>query len=376
MAEKVLMKGNEALAEAAIRAGCRFYAGYPITPQNEIPEYMSQRMFEVEGGHFVQAESEVAAINMVYGAGGAGIRAMTSSSSPGISLKQEGISYLVGSEIPALIVNIARGGPGLGGIQPAQSDYFQATKGGGHGDCRLLVLAPDSVQEMVDLTTLAFDRADHYRNPVMILGDAVLGQVMEPVLLPDYVDPSELPAKPWATTGTRGARKKNIINSLFLKPEVLEQHNYRLQAKYRRMVETEQRYATYRLDDATLVIVAYGSMARICRKAVDLARADGVLAGLLRPISLWPFPVRAFREEVPAAEQFLVVEMSTGQMIEDVRLALECRAPVQFYGRTGGVVPTPVEIADHIRELAGAMAGAAGRPPALTKRSPGGEGNE
>jgi len=353
MADKVLMKGNEAMAEAAVRAGCRFYAGYPITPQNEVPEYMSMRLFEVEGGHFVQAESEIAAINMLYGAGGCGARVMTSSSSPGISLKQEGISYLAGAEVPAVIANMARGGPGLGGIQPAQSDYYQATKGGGHGDYRLLVLAPESVQELVDLTAVAFDRADYYRNPVMILGDAILGQVMEPVILPEPIALDSLPAKDWATTGTRGERRKHIINSLYLKPHELERHNHRLQAKYRTMEQSEQRYATYRLEDAEIAIAAYGSTARICRRAIDLVRAEGIRAGMLRPISLWPFPVEAFRSEVCGVHRFLVVEMSHGQMVDDVRLALDCNVPVSFYGRSGGMVPSPVEIAEQLRLLAG-----------------------
>jgi 2-oxoglutarate ferredoxin oxidoreductase subunit alpha len=344
VADKVLMKGNEALAEAAIRAGCRFYAGYPITPQNEVPEYMSSHMFAA-GGQFIQAESEIAAINMLYGAGGAGIRVMTSSSSPGISLKQEGISYLAGAEVPAVIVNMARGGPGLGGIQPAQSDYFQATKGGGHGDYRLLVLAPESVQEMVDLVGLAFDRADRYRTPVMLLGDAIVGQIMEPVALPQPIDPATLPAKPWATTGTGGTRRKNIINSLYLNPDHLEQHNLRLQAKYAVMDAAERRWTSYQVEDAETVVVAYGSMARIARRAVDMARAAGVKVGIVRPISLWPFPVGGFAASaLPLAKRFLAVEMSYGQMVEDVRLAINCRLPVHFFGRAGGVVPTPDEV--------------------------------
>ncbi len=350
MGAKLLMKGNEALAEAAIRAGCRFYAGYPITPQNEIPEYMASHLFDA-GGQFVQAESEVAAINMVYGAGGAGARAMTSSSSPGISLKQEGISYLAGSQIPAVVVNMMRGGPGLGGIQAAQSDYFQATKGGGHGDYRLLVLAPESVQEGVDLMRLAFDRADYYRNPVLILGDAVIGQTMEPVELPEPVDAASLPAKPWATTGTQGKRKKNIVNSLYLKPDVLEQYNRQLQAKYDEMKTSEQRWASHRAEDAQLVLVAYGSTARICRRAVDLARQIGIPAGLFRPITLWPFPEKGFAKEIPSVKQLLVVEMSTGQMIEDVKLATSCRYPVHFYGRVGGIIPTPAEVLDEVKRI-------------------------
>jgi 2-oxoglutarate ferredoxin oxidoreductase subunit alpha len=351
MAERVLMKGNEAIAEAAVRAGCRFYAGYPITPQNEIPEYMSARLFEA-GGQFVQAESELAAINMVYGAGGAGVRAMTSSSSPGVSLKQEGLSYLAGAEVPAVVVNMMRCGPGLGGIQPAQSDYFQATRGGGHGDYHLLVLAGESVQEMAELTYTAFTKADEYRNPVLLLGDAILGQIMEPVVLPAALDPAEFPPKPWATTGTGGKRPKNIINSLDLRPESLERHNLKLKAKYDQMLAREQRHSEYRLEDAAIVLVAYGSTARICRRAVDLARREGIPAGLLRPISLWPFPARAFEGVLSRTRAFLAVEMSLGQMVDDVRLAVRFERPVFFYGRAGGVVPTPAEVLERVREIA------------------------
>jgi 2-oxoglutarate ferredoxin oxidoreductase subunit alpha len=365
MGDKVLMKGNEAIAEAAIRAGCRFYAGYPITPQNEIPEYMAARMFDA-GGQFVQAESEIAAINMVYGAGGAGVRAMTSSSSPGISLKQEGISYLAGAEVPAVVVNVVRCGPGLGGIQAAQSDYLQATKGGGHGDYHLLVLAGESVQEMVDLVRLAFDKADEYRNPVLLLGDAVLGQIMEPVELPEPLSPGELPEKPWATVGTGGQRQKNIINSLYLQPEQLEQHNLKLQRKWDKMRAAEQRHATHRLDDARIVVTAYGSSARICRRAVDLARAEGIAAGLLRPISLWPFPAKAYAETAAGVDAFLVVEMSLGQMVDDVRLATACSRPVFFYGRTGGMVPTPAEVLEEIRKVSAKVT-----PPDTAAASPG-----
>lgn len=343
------MKGNEAIAEAALRAGCRFYAGYPITPQNEIPEYMSANIFDA-GGQFIQAESEVAAINMVFGAAAAGARAMTTSSSPGISLKQEGISYLAGAELPAVIINMVRGGPGLGGIQPAQSDYFQATKGGGHGDYHLLVFAGESVQEMVDLVGLAFQKADEYRSPVLLLGDAVLGQIMEPVALPEPVREEEMPPKPWATVGTGGKRSKNVITSLRLHPELLEEHNLKLMEKWRRMQANEQRSVSYRLEDASLALVAYGSAARICRRAVDLARQEGIQAGLLRPVSLWPFPERAFRETADRVDAFLVVELSLGQMVEDVRLATNCVKPVSFFGRTGGVVPTPAEVLDEIRK--------------------------
>lgn len=353
MAEAILMKGNEAIAEAAIRAGCRFFAGYPITPQNEIPEYMSRRMFEV-GGVFLQAESEVSAINMLYGAGGAGARAMTSSSGPGLSLKQEGISYLVGSEVPCVVVNIMRAGPGLGGIQASQADYFQATRGGGHGDYRTVVLAPASLQELIDLTVEAFDIADRYRNPVLILGDAVLGQMMEPVVLPELL--TAFPDKPWATTGAKG-RKPNIINSLYLIPEQLEEHNLALQRKFNQMEATEVRYETLDCAVAEVVIVAYGTSARICRGAVDKAKALGVRAGLFRPVSLWPFPGRALLEECPRAKLFLVVEMSTGQMVEDVRLAVCGRQAVHFYGRTGGMMPTPAGVAEEILRLTGHKGG-------------------
>ncbi|MGE5553188.1 MAG: 3-methyl-2-oxobutanoate dehydrogenase subunit VorB [Betaproteobacteria bacterium] len=351
------MKGNEAIAEAAIQAGCRFFFGYPITPQNELPEYMARRLPEV-GGVYLQAESEVSAINMVYGAAGAGGRVMTSSSSPGISLMQEGISYLVGSELPCVVVNIVRGGPGLGGIQPAQSDYFQATKGGGHGDYRLLVLAPGSVQEMVDLMQEAFDLADKYRNPVMLLGDGVLGQMMEPVRLP-YEIGSPLPpppapeSKPWATVGAKG-RGRNVINSLFIEADRLERHNWHLQAKYRRMEAEEVRYEAARTEDAEVVVVAYGTTARIARTAVDEARQRGVRAGLFRPITLYPFPYEALRQAVGAARQVVVVEMSCGQMLDDVKLAVAGRSSVEFFGRPGGNVPTPQEILERIAGKGGA----------------------
>lgn len=341
VAELSLMKGNEAIAEAAIRAGCRFYAGYPITPQNELCEYMARRMPEV-GGTFIQSESEVAAINMVYGAGAAGARAMTSSSSPGISLKQEGISYLCGSEVPGVIVNMVRGGPGLGSIQPAQSDYFQATRGGGHGDYRTIVLGPGSIQEAVELTMLAFELADRYRNPVVILGDGMMGQMMEPVQFPEG-PPPEPPAKPWATTGTRGRGSPNIINSLYIEAERCERHNQRLQEKYRRMEENEPRYELVN-PEAEYFLVAYGTSSRICRAVVGRASREGLRVGMIRPITLWPFPRAAFDRVVERARAFLTVEMSAGQMVEDVRLAVEGRRPVHFYGRTGGVVPTPQEV--------------------------------
>lgn len=347
---KVLMKGNEALGEAAIQAGCRYFFGYPITPQTELPEYLAKRMPEV-GGVFLQAESEVAAINMVYGAAGAGARVMTSSSSPGISLKQEGISYLAGAELPCVIVNIMRGGPGLGSIQPSQSDYFQATKGGGHGDYRNIVLAPGSVQELVDLTFWSFELADRYRNPVMILGDGVLGQMMEPVEFNPGAAAAQV-EKPWATTGCKG-RQKNIINSLYLDPEVLEKHNERLQRKFRTMEEKEPRAETYRTADAEIVLVAFGTTARICKAAVDAAREEGIRAGLVRPITLWPYPVDILNAALQKAKAVLTVEMNAGQMVEDVRLAVNGRLPVYFYGRTGGMLPTSKAVLEEISRIGG-----------------------
>lgn len=352
MGERVLMKGNEAIAEAAIKAGCRFFFGYPITPQNELPEYMSRHM-HAAGGTFLQAESEVAAINMVYGAAGAGARVMTSSSSPGISLKQEGISYIAGAELPCVIVNIVRGGPGLGGIQPGQGDYFQAVKGGGHGDYRLVVLAPANVQEAVDLVAEAFDMADYYRNPVLILGDGILGQMMEPVEFKEFSG-RPLSPKDWATNGLKNhGMKKNIINSLALDPAELEKHNVRLQKKYRTISDTEQKAEKHLTDDAELIIVAYGSTARIAKTAIATLRAEGHKVGLLRPITLWPFPTQAFEDVLGTAKQFLTVEMSAGQMVEDVRLTLNGRRPVEFYGRTGGMIPAPEEIVNKVKQLVG-----------------------
>ncbi|MBP2662241.1 MAG: korA 4 [Firmicutes bacterium] len=348
MSEKVLMKGNEAIAEAAVAAGCRHYFGYPITPQTEIPEYMSKRMPQV-GGVFLQAESEVAAINMVYGAAGAGARVMTSSSSPGISLKQEGISYTAGAELPCLIVNIMRGGPGLGGIQPAQSDYFQATKGGGHGGYRNIVLAPNSVQEMADLTMLGFSLADQYRNPVMLLGDGVIGQMMEPVEIKE--NNTRAVEKPWAAVGMHGRAKPNIINSLYLKANELEDHNNRLQKKYALMRGNEMRWEEIHTQDAELILVAYGITARIAQSAIDIARENGKKAGLLRPISLWPFPEPPFVRLAKTATAFLTLELSAGQMIEDVRLATRDAKPVYFYGRTGGMIMSPMEIYQEITKI-------------------------
>ena len=345
--DRMLMKGNEAIAEAALRAGVQAYFGYPITPQSELPEYMAREL-ERRGGVFLQAESEVAAINMVYGAGGAGARVMTSTSSPGVSLMQEGLSYLVGSEVPCVVVDMARGGPGLGNIAPAQSDYFQATKSAGHGDGRLIVLAPATIQEAADLTILAFDLAERYRNPVMILGDGILGQMMEPVSFPEPVTRNGDVS--WATTGA-GDGPRRLINSIYLEPDNLERHNLRLLEKYRR-AQQEVRWEAYRMDDAAVAVAAYGLAARVARSAVDRARAKGIAAGLLRPITLFPFPTQAFRQAADRVRAFLAVEMSAGQMVEDVRLAVEGRAPVFFYGRLGGVVPTPPEVLAQIEKVA------------------------
>ncbi|QOR36919.1 3-methyl-2-oxobutanoate dehydrogenase subunit VorB [Clostridium sp. 'deep sea'] len=353
MVAKKLMKGNEAIGEAAIKAGCKHFFGYPITPQNEIPEYMSRRLPQVDGV-FVQAESEVSAINMVYGAAGAGIRVMTSSSSPGISLKQEGISYIAGAKLPCVIVNIVRGGPGLGGIQPAQSDYFQATKGGGHGDYRLIVLAPATVQEMVDLIQDAFDLADIYRNPVMVIGDGMLGQMMEPVEFKERAK-INLPEKDWATTGMRGRREKNIVNSLFLDPQDCEDHNIELFNKYKEIENKEVRCETYNCENAELILVAYGTTARIVKSVIEMAKEEGINLGIIRPITLWPFPKEVFNQYVDKTKAFLSVEMSTGQMVEDVMLAVNGRKPVFFYGRTGGMIPTPEGILGKVREILGGL---------------------
>jgi len=344
-----MMKGNEAIAEAAVQAGCRYFFGYPITPQNEIPEYMSKRLPEV-GGVFVQAESEVSAINMVYGAAGAGARVMTSSSSPGISLKQEGISYIVGAQLPCVIVNIVRGGPGLGSIQPAQSDYFQATRGGGHGDYYMPVLAPASVQEAVELTQRAFDIADQYRTPVMLLGDGIIGQMMEPVEMPEY-QPRKLPEKTWAATGEwkEGCgRERAVINSLYIEPDVCEKHNEMLFGRYAEIEKNETMVATEMMDDAEIAVVAYGTTARIALTAVRRAREQGVKVGLIRPITLWPFPSAAIAEAAKHVRHFITVEMSMGQMVQDVKLAVNGAAPVSFFGRTGGMVPGVREIYEQI----------------------------
>ena len=347
-----MMKGNEAIAEAAVQAGCRYYFGYPITPQSEIPEYMSRRLPEV-GGVFLQAESEIAAINMVYGAAGAGARAMTSSSSPGIALKQEGISYIAGAQLPCVVVNIVRGGPGLGSIQPAQSDYYQATRGGGHGDYRVVVFAPASVQEAVELTQRAFDVADQYRMPAMILGDGVIGQMMEPVEMPEY-KPRPLPKKDWAATGWDGkSRPRAVINSLYIEADRCEELNLALKKQYEEIAKNECMVEEQYMDDAEYVIAAYGTTARIALTAIRQARAQGVKAGLIRPITLWPFPGEAFARAAQTAKKFLTVEMSLGQMVDDVRIAVNGARPVEFYGRTGGVIPGVGEITRQILKLAG-----------------------
>jgi 2-oxoglutarate ferredoxin oxidoreductase subunit alpha len=350
MGIRQMYKGNEAIAEAAVRAGCRYFFGYPITPQNEIPEYMSKRLPEV-GGVFLQAESEVSAINMVYGAAGAGARVMTSSSSPGISLKQEGISYIVGAELPCVIVNIVRGGPGLGSIQPAQSDYYQSTRGGGHGDYRMPVYAPSTVQEAVTLTAKAFDVADRYRNPVMILGDGVIGQMMEPVEMPESFE-TETIEKPWAARGwSDKKRARAVINSLKIKPDACEAHNLKLEGKYAIMREEETLVDMQFMDDALYAVVAYGTTARIALTAVRKLRAAGVKVGLIRPITLWPFPERQIGEIARRVRALLTVEMSLGQMVDDVKISANGACPVYFYGRTGGVIPGVSEISGEILKM-------------------------
>ncbi|OGW94690.1 MAG: 3-methyl-2-oxobutanoate dehydrogenase subunit VorB [Omnitrophica bacterium RIFCSPLOWO2_12_FULL_45_13] len=348
MTRKMLMCGNDACGEGAILAGCAFYAGYPITPQNELTAYMAKRMGET-GGVFIQAESELAAINMVFGASVAGVRAMTSSSSPGISLKQEGISYLAGCELPCVIVNMQRGGPGLGNIAPAQGDYFQAVKGGGHGDYKIIVLAPASAQELMDYTYIAFDLADKYRNPVMILGDGLLGQMMEPIQIKS-VEGRPLVDKPWALTGCKG-RQARFIRSLFLGDGALEEHNKKLQEKFNNIKKNEIRAETLNVKDADIILTAYGSVARIARAGMELGRAKGLKVGLIRPITLWPFPEKTIADISGKAKKFLVVEMSAGQMVEDVMLAVKGRAEVDFYGRMGGGIPTEEEILKKIEAL-------------------------
>ncbi len=350
MSEKVLMKGNEAIAEAAIRAGCRHYFGYPITPQTEIAAYMAKRMPKI-GGCFLQAESEIAAINMVYGVAGTGFRVMTSSSSPGVSLKGEGISYLAGSDLPALIVNVQRGGPGLGGIQPSQSDYFQATRGGGHGDYHLIVMAPASVQEMADMTAKCFELGEKYRVPTMILADGTMGQMMEPVTLPEPVEYDN--EKSWAVTGTKCKRKHNIINSLYLKPEELEKTNFERFERYKEIEENECIYEEFMMDDAEICIAAFGIAARVSKNAIMMARAEGIKVGMIRPITLWPFPKKPFKAAADRVKSFISVELSMGQMIEDVQLATECKKPVTLCNRTGGMIPSPEEVLEAIRKAAG-----------------------
>ena len=345
MADKVLMKGNEAIAEAAIIAGCKHYFGYPITPQTEIAAYMAKRMPKV-GGVFLQAESEISAINMVYGVSATGKRVMTSSSSPGISLKGEGLSYLAGADLPALVVNVQRGGPGLGGIQPSQSDYFQATKGGAHGDFHMLVFAPASVQEMADLTVKGFDLADKYRVTTMILADGTLGQMMEPVSL-DYEIGAPI-EKPWATTGTKMEREHNVVNSLYLKPDQLEKTNFERFERYKQIEENEAMYEEYLTEDAEIIVTAFGIASRVAKNAVNMARAQGIKVGLIRPITLWPFPKKAYQKVVGKAKRIISVELSMGQMIEDVRLAVECKVPVTLCNRTGGMIVSPEQVLESI----------------------------
>lgn len=354
MAEKVLLKGNEAIAEAAILSGCRFFFGYPITPQTEISAYMAKRMPKI-GGVFLQAESEISACNMVYGAASAGARVMTSSSSPGISLKAEAISYIAGADLPAVVVNIVRAGPGLGGIQPAQSDYNQATKGLGHGDYKMIVLAPSSVQEIINLTAEAFDLADLYRMPVMLMGDGMLGQMMEPVTF-ELPKGRELPEKTWATTGTQMKRPHNIVNSLYIQPNDLEKIVLERNKKYQLIQQTEAKAETYRMEDAEYMITAYGSTARIAKNAIDELREKGIKVGLVRPITLWPFPDTVYKQYVGQVKAVLSVEMSLGQMVDDVKLAVDSKIPVHFYGRCGGNIPYPDEIIAKMNEIVGGIA--------------------
>ncbi len=346
MAERVLMKGNEAIAEAAIRAGCKHYFGYPITPQTEIAAYMAKKMPKI-GGVFLQAESEIASINMVYGAASAGVRVMTSSSSPGISLKAEGLSYIAGSDVPALVVNVQRGGPGLGGIQPSQSDYFQATKGGGHGDYRMIVLAPDSVQEMASLTIKGFNLADKYQMTSMILADGTIGQMMEPITFEDAE--IETYEKPWALTGTNCERTHNIVNSLYLKPDELEAKNFERYQKYKAIEENEALWEEYMMEDAEICVVAFGIAARIAKNAIVAAREQGIKVGLIRPITLWPFPKDALLKAADKVKGFISVELNMGQMIEDIRLYTQSKKPVGLCNRTGGMIPSPEEVLESIK---------------------------
>lgn len=353
--EIVLMKGNEAIAQSAIRCGVDGYFGYPITPQSEVLETLAaEKPWETTGMVVLQAESEVAAINMVYGGAGSGKMVMTSSSSPGVSLKQEGISYIAGAELPCLIVNVMRGGPGLGTIQPSQADYFQTVKGGGHGDYRLIALAPASVQEMADFVPLAFELAFKYRNPAIILSDGVIGQMMEKVVLPKQkerrTDEEVIEQCPWATTGKTNGRKPNIITSLELLPEKMEKRNIHLQNKYKEIEENEVRYETILCDDADYIIVAFGSSARISQKALETAREEGIKVGLLRPITLWPFPTKEIAAYAEKVKGILTVELNAGQMVEDVRLAVNGKVPVEYFGRLGGIVPDPDEVVAALKE--------------------------
>ena len=347
MAEKVLMKGNEALAEAAIMAGCKHYFGYPITPQTEVAAYMAKKMPKI-GGTFLQAESEIAAINMVIGVASCGYRVMTSSSSPGISLKSDGISYLAGCELPALIVNVQRGGPGLGGIQPSQSDYYQATKGGGHGDYHLFVLAPASIQEMVDLTFKGFDLADKYRMPTMLLADGTIGQMMEPVSLDKGIVNSY--EKPWATTGTANHEGRNIVNSLSLNAKQLEDWNKERFARYEIAKQEEVMYEEFMMDDAEICVVAFGIASRVSKNAILEARAKGIKVGMIRPITLWPFPEKVLKEASKKCKAFISVELNMGQMINDVKLAIDCARPVLLCNRTGGIIVSPQEVLESIEK--------------------------
>lgn len=352
--ERNLMKGNEALAEAAIRAGCKCFFGYPITPQTELSAYMAKRMHKA-GGVFLQAESEIAAINMVLGAASTGVRAMTSSSSPGISLKSEGISYIAGSDVPAVIINVQRGGPGLGSIQPAQSDYLQATKAAAHGDFHLIVYAPASVQEMVDMITKAFDTADKYRMPVMLLADGLLGQMMEPVTLPEPKTADQLPDKSeWAADGHKMSREHHVINSLYLEPDILENSVKERYKRYEIVQQNEHDAELYLTEDCDILLTAYGASARIAKSAVNAARAIGIKAGLFRPKTLWPYPAAELQEAAKNCSKILDVEMNMGQMVDDLRLATNCTKPVHFFGRTGGVIPTPAEVLEEIKKLGGA----------------------
>ena len=348
MADKVLMKGNEAIAEAAIIAGCKHYFGYPITPQTEIAAYMAKKMPKI-GGTFLQAESEIAAINMVYGVASTGLRVMTSSSSPGISLKGEGLSYLAGADLPALIVNVQRGGPGLGGIQPSQSDYFQATKGTAHGDFHMLVLAPASVQEMAELTVKGFDLADKYRMTTMILADGTMGQMMEPVSLDFKV--AEKVEKPWAVTGTKMQREHNVINSLYLKQDQLEKTNFERYKKYEEIKKNEVMFEEYLVEDAEICIVAFGIASRVAKNAVNEARKQGVKVGMIRPITLWPFPTEVISNLADKVKHFISVELSMGQMIEDVKLAVNGKATVSLCNRTGGMIPSPEQVLEEILKV-------------------------